>query len=77
MVLLSVTQTIKNIEFVLLGIFNGGMLVRIIKTLMDGQVDEEVNVKKKIINYIKAAIIINTIASIVLIIRFNYIGANR
>ena len=61
-------EQINNIEYVLLGLFNVGIVARIIKTIIDGMQDENFPTKKYIKNYIKIIIVVNTISAVVIVI---------
>jgi hypothetical protein len=61
-------EQINNIEYVLLGLFNVGIVARIIKTIIDGMQDENFPTKKYIKNYIKIIIVVNTISAFVIVI---------
>lgn len=66
-------STISTIRVCLLAIFNIGIITRILIILFNGMdEDSEENPKKSIKNHIRAAIIVNLIAGLVIVIKRYY-----
>lgn len=58
-ILITATQFFNNANLCMIAIFNSGIVFRIIMSCVSSYFDESVNLKKKLINQIKVAIVIN------------------
>jgi len=65
-------ETVDTITASLLIIFNIGIVVRIIKIIMDGQSDEEQPTKKMVKNHVIAGIVVNIIGAFILVVKNYY-----
>ena len=63
---------IKNAGVTFLVIFNVGLVARIAKILMDGQVDDNQETKKMVKNHLIAGIVINIMPTLALVIANYY-----
>lgn len=66
---MSFSQYVREITAVLILIFYAGIVARIIKIIMDGQVDPDQPTGKMVLNHIKAGIIITLAGSLVIVIK--------
>lgn len=64
----SVHTYIQTATGAFLLLFNAGIAARVAKTYIDGMLDEEFNFKKKVLNLVKAAIVVNSIGGLIFII---------
>lgn len=64
---------IRDLEITLLIIFNAGIVVRIMKIVFDGMEEEDYKSQKnRIINHIKALVVVNTAYGLISVIKNYY-----